>query len=187
MRLTDRQIATYAMSAGFYGAKNVIAVAVCLAESGGDPDMLYRNTDARRTVDRGLMQINSHWHSEVTDEEALDPATAMREAYRISRRGEDWRPWSAFKNDKHLAFLQRAERALALGPAIPLSRYLKRGVYGDDVARLQHFIGDLTVDGDFGPKTHVAVLKLQARNYLDTDGIVGRRTAEAIGWVWTKP
>lgn len=54
-------------------------------------------------------------------------------------------------------------------------RTLRKGMTGDDVAKMQKAIG-ATADGDFGPGTLVAVKKWQKLNGLVADGIVGPAT-----------
>ena len=79
---------------------------------------------------------------------------------------------------------RRWEEALAiLGGKVPVSkpttstavRTLRKGMKGDDVAKMQKAIG-VGADGDFGPGTLVAVKKWQKRNGLVADGIVGPAT-----------
>ena len=55
------------------------------------------------------------------------------------------------------------------------SRTLRRGMKGDDVARMQKALG-VAADGDFGPSTLSVVKKWQRANGLEPDGIVGPRT-----------
>lgn len=97
-RLTAGQIAGYAYAAGFRGTALRNAVAVALAESGGNPAAVGTNSDQWRSRDRGLWQINSHWHPEVSDAAAFNPATAAVAAYRISSHGTSWSAWSTWKN-----------------------------------------------------------------------------------------
>ena len=59
-------------------------------------------------------------------------------------------------------------------------RTLRKGMNGPDVKSLQQLLfakgyscGSTCDDGDFGDKTEQAVLKFQADNDLDKDGIVG--------------
>jgi hypothetical protein len=59
------QVAQLAQQAGFSGNDWVIAVAVAEAESAGWTHARLINTDC--SVDRGLWQINSFWHGEVSD------------------------------------------------------------------------------------------------------------------------
>lgn len=63
---------------------------------------------------------------------------------------------------------------------------LREGSQGDDVALLQKKLMEKgfspgAADGDFGPGTEAAVLAFQQSRRLLADGIVGRRTAEALG------
>lgn len=67
------------------------AVAVALAESGGNCKAQDHNSDS---VDRGLWQINSKWHSEVSDSCAYECICNAEQAVRISNKGTDWTPWS---------------------------------------------------------------------------------------------
>ena len=71
---------------------------------------------------------------------------------------------------------------------------LKKGSKGDDVKELQKLL-NITVDGDFGPATELAVMRFQAQQGLKTDGIVGPKTWSKIqsrnsgkqntnGYVW---
>ncbi len=69
-------------------------------------------------------------------------------------------------------------------PPVPVGLYadvlLYRGSQGPQVAQLQRQLG-VTVDGDFGPQTEVAVRAFQRRTPgLKVDGIVGPATAAAL-------
>ena len=60
---------------------------------------------------------------------------------------------------------------------------------GEDVMKIQKKINkvmkcDLDVDGEYGPKTAAEVVRFQAKKKLTPDGIVGRKTAEALGFYW---
>lgn len=57
---------------------------------------------------------------------------------------------------------------------------LRLGVKGKQVAMLQEYLS-LKVDGDFGPKTELAVKQWQKVHGLKTDGIVGPKTWDAMG------
>ena len=57
---------------------------------------------------------------------------------------------------------------------------LKLGSKGDQVKTLQRFL-KLNDDGDFGPKTDVAVKAWQSANGLTADGVVGPKTWDAMG------
>jgi Putative peptidoglycan binding domain len=61
---------------------------------------------------------------------------------------------------------------------------LKPGDTGAQVKTLQHALTTLgypvTADGDYGPATEAAVVKFQAANKLDQDGVVGPQTLAAL-------
>lgn len=112
-KISDMAIAQAALAAGFAaGTPATTAVAVALAESGGNTTARNRNSDG--SVDRGLWQINSKWHPEVSDAQADNPATAAQAAFRISGSGRNWRPWAAFTRGAHTAFMVRANQAVTL-------------------------------------------------------------------------
>lgn len=113
--LSAAQIAAVAAGAGFHGTGLRNAVAVALAESGGRTNAVGVNSDRYRSRDRGLWQINDHWHPEVSDAAAFDPARAAAAAYRISAGGSNWSAWSTWKNGSAQAQFGRAQ--LAIGKA----------------------------------------------------------------------
>ena len=57
---------------------------------------------------------------------------------------------------------------------------LKKGSTGRAVKCLQIMLGDVTVDGDFGPKTEGAVKTFQKAHGLAQDGVVGVKTWNAL-------
>jgi putative chitinase len=64
---------------------------------------------------------------------------------------------------------------------------LKEGSRGDDVLALQRKLVEKgfspgALDGDFGPGTEAAVLAFQQGEGLLADGVVGPRTAAALGF-----
>ena len=69
-----------------------------------------------------------------------------------------------------------------------LTRILKKGKAGEDVKELQRTLGGLSVDGIFGDKTKNKVKSFQKSfqksKGLYQDGIVGKNTAHALGWLW---
>jgi Lysozyme like domain len=96
VQLNREQVRSTAYAAGFRGEGLAIAIAICYAESGGV-------TDARNpqpgNVDRGLWQISSRWHPEVTDAQADFPLSCAKAAYAISSNGTNWHPWSTWHQD----------------------------------------------------------------------------------------
>ena len=55
----------------------------------------------------------------------------------------------------------------------------KKGSRGDEVKQIQLALG-LKADGIFGTKTEKAVIKFQKENGLYPDGIVGKKTLDAL-------
>lgn len=128
--LSDVQIGATLYKAGFRANGLRTGIAVVLAESGGVTTA--RNTEGntpRGSVDRGLWQINSFWHPEVSDAAAYDPLRASKAAYRISGMGRNFGAWSAYGNGTPSApfakFKPRAAKAveqlIKQGYKIPLS------------------------------------------------------------------
>lgn len=67
--------------------------------------------------------------------------------------------------------------------------YTNPMMQGDDVKELQIRLNELDyncgiADGYFGKKTDIAVRNFQTDKGLTVDGIVGRKTAEALGFKW---
>ena len=78
---TAVQIAQFAQQAGFTGNDWTISVAIAEAESSGWTRATLVDSDC--SVDRGLWQINSYWHSEVSDACAFDPTCAAQATHTI--------------------------------------------------------------------------------------------------------
>lgn len=57
---------------------------------------------------------------------------------------------------------------------------IQRGSKGKAVMILQIILGDLKVDGSFGPATQAATLAFQKKHGLEADGIVGPKTWRAL-------
>lgn len=126
--LSDSQIAGFASGAGFSGNALITAIAVALAESGGDPSAKGFNQSANgavTSVDRGLWQINSVYHAEVSDSCAYSPSCAAAAAFRISSSGRDFTPWTTYTSGRYRTFTGRAQAAAASSgagasaPALP--------------------------------------------------------------------
>ncbi|MFC4858029.1 transglycosylase SLT domain-containing protein [Actinophytocola glycyrrhizae] len=120
-KLSPAQIAEYAHGAGFRGEDLTVAVAVALAESGGD-------TKAHNPVppddSYGLWQINMIGalgpdRRERFDlggnRELFDPEENAKAAWAISGRGNSFQPWTAYTSgayERHLDDARRGVRAL---------------------------------------------------------------------------
>lgn len=116
--LSDAALAQLVVSQGF--PQPDVAMAIILAESGGDPNATNTLGNTPPSTDRGLWQFNSHWHPEVSDTCAFDPVCATKAAFKVSAGGTDFHQWSSFKAGTHTKFLARAQAAIAaLNPAPP--------------------------------------------------------------------
>jgi hypothetical protein len=104
-RLGVAKIGQIAAQAGFSGEGLAIAIAVALAESGGDP--LATDHDRDGTVDRGLWQINSV-HTAYSAACDYAPFCAAGAAYQISNGGRDWSPWVTYQRGEEIAYLPAA-------------------------------------------------------------------------------
>ena len=67
--------------------------------------------------------------------------------------------------------------------------YTNPMMHGDDVGLLQIKLNGLdyncgTADGYFGKKTEMAVKNFQSDQGLTVDGVVGKKTGEALGFIW---
>ncbi|MEV4871414.1 hypothetical protein [Streptomyces syringium] len=101
-------------NAGWRGEALEIAVAVALAESSCNPSAFNRTGNTPNTsTDRGLWQINDHWHAEVDDACAYDAQCNANQAYRISNQGKNWQPWSTYVMGHHRRHMDVARAAVA--------------------------------------------------------------------------
>lgn len=120
-KLTDNQIALVALIA-LMGRRNaaVTAVAVALAESGGNSGAENVNNDGSKDI--GLWQINSVHKSNPQivallagrdfDDAMRDPQVNAGAMALISSQGTNWKPWVAFTNGSYEAFANRASSAV---------------------------------------------------------------------------
>ncbi|GHH42873.1 type VII secretion target [Lentzea cavernae] len=159
-KLSPEQIAQHARAAGFEGEGLTIAIAVALAESGGDP----RAHNARPPDDSyGLWQINMlggmgperrRQHGLDSNRELFDPRVNAKVANSLSKDGKSWTPWSTYTNGAYRKYLDVAREA-ARGSRTParlgggggrdgftvdpaaLDRYVKQGRdIADDLASI---------------------------------------------------
>lgn len=186
MRIPDRLIAIYAIAAGFAGDDVAIAVAVALAESGGNPYAV--NVNVNHSVDHGVWQINDINADALHLGDWRDPATNARMA-RIVWKRQGWQGWATYNSGAYEQFMGRGKTAAAIAhePSVILYRYLRVTEpyeQGSDVAAVQRLVGAVPVDGIYGPITEGYVKKWQKSHCLAVDGIVGPRFADAAGWKW---
>jgi lysozyme-like protein len=94
----------------------VVAVAVGMAESYCRKDAVGHNPPTGGcpdgSDDRGLWQINSCYHAEVSDHCAFKPTCNARATKHISDHGKDWSPWSAFDSGAYRQYLEVARQAV---------------------------------------------------------------------------
>lgn len=113
--VSDAVIASAARAAGFPTADLATAVAVALAESGGNATATNKNTNG--TTDYGLWQINSIHTADLAAGNWQDPASNARMAFAVyTRAGRKWTPWYAWRDGKHLPFLPRGAAAAGTTP-----------------------------------------------------------------------
>ena len=116
-KLTDAQIAGAAKAAGFSGANLAKAVAIALAESGG-------NAEAHNAVppdnSYGLWQINMlgsmgparrKQFGLKSNEDLYNPTTNAKAAYSIASGGKNFGPWSTYGSGAYLRYMSRANKA----------------------------------------------------------------------------
>src|SRR2546430_7007617 len=107
--LSTVRVAQLAQQAGFSGNDWVVSVAVAEAESPGWTRARLIDTDC--SVDRGLWQINSFWHGEVSDACAFDPTCNAQGAHTIWANG-GWTQWTTFTNGAYQSHLAEAQAAV---------------------------------------------------------------------------
>jgi len=102
-----------AQRAGLATGALAMAGAVAEAESRGDVRAACENTDAWRSHDRGLWQINDHYHPEVSDAAAFTVDGNAAAMARISSDGADWGQWNAYTSGSYQGFLRAAQDVVA--------------------------------------------------------------------------
>lgn len=125
-KLSDAELSRVVQAAFLTADKGEIdtAVAIALAESGGDPNA--HNSNKNGSEDFGLFQINSVHDGSLWDKGTLDRATgkvkaggkekslydpafnAACAAVLYAKRGNKFTDWSAYKNGSYKKFLNRS-------------------------------------------------------------------------------
>ena len=100
--LSLRELRALTRKVGFVRPR--VAAAIAMAESSGRVRAVGRNRKPR-SIDRGLFQINSRWHLEVSNACAFDARCNAEAAYRISEGGRDWRQWTTWHSGAYRAYL----------------------------------------------------------------------------------
>lgn len=111
-KLSAQDLAHLAANAGFSGEDLIIAVAVALAESGGDTSAYNPEVKAGTPTGQGsfgLWQIYLKAHPEFQSWNLYDPHQNVVAAFRVySNSGRSFSPWSTFQNGAYLAYVNNA-------------------------------------------------------------------------------
>lgn len=118
MALSDTQIAQAAAAGGFTGNDQIIAVAVGLAESGGNASATHHNSNG--TIDYGLMQINSVHSALIASGTWSNPNDNMRMAKSV-KDSSGWKAWTTFSTGAYLVYYSRAAAAVKKAGNAPAS------------------------------------------------------------------
>ena len=112
--MTISDIITVAQNAGFTGEDLVTAVAVAMAESGGNPTALGDIGIGQGSF--GLWQINSKYHPEFGPDftTLYDPQTNANAAYSIYVAAGGFSPWSTFKSGSYQSFISSVLSAVVI-------------------------------------------------------------------------
>jgi murein DD-endopeptidase MepM/ murein hydrolase activator NlpD len=95
--LTVSQAYYYAGQAGFNTNAQKIIVAIAQAESGLDTlRNSPPNNDQWHSIDRGILQINNHWHAEYSDSCCHDAQCSFNAAFVISSSGTNFDAWTTY-------------------------------------------------------------------------------------------
>lgn len=129
-KLTPQQIAGVAKAAGFPDSELATAVAVALAESGGNPEAV--NTANRNgSVDHGLFQINTVHGPLLSQGNKYNALDNARMAFTVWKRsGGSWKPWATYNSGRYLAFKPQG----TLGAAAPVLPGAVAGATGGGTA-----------------------------------------------------
>jgi hypothetical protein len=107
-------VAQLVKNAGVPCTGDRIAVATAVARAESSFRAWITNTAGNtHGTDRGLFQINSYWHPEVSEACALSASCNTRAAVRISKTATKWSEWWSWKNGKHLPFMTSSRAAQA--------------------------------------------------------------------------
>lgn len=102
-RLTADDLRALAASVGLSGERQRIAVAVALAESGGNTAAIG---DGGKSI--GLWQIHTGFHPQYDRGALMTPSGNAKAMMAISGGGTNWQPWSVYKNGTYKQYLNQA-------------------------------------------------------------------------------
>lgn len=131
MRLSPNEIAHVVLQYWTVPADQRIAVAVCLAESSGETDVMARSTSGAHLGQRahGLWQISNKFHPEkLTEGDWRDPYDNGRMAYNVwLAAGKSFKPWAVFNGatPAYQQYLPDADCALLAPWPAPRSQLVR--------------------------------------------------------------
>lgn len=124
-KYTPEEIKKILVQAGIPVKDHALMIAIAMAESSGNPDAIG---DKDLVNDKwgesiGLFQIRSLKDPNAyggadrlrVKEELFDPVQNAKVAYEISKKGQDWTPWSTFTNDAYKKYLPEGSQELSAG------------------------------------------------------------------------
>ena len=179
---------------------DAVAVAVALAESGGHSAVWaqvdHPESKAHGSWDRGIFQINSYWHAEVSDAACVSPDACADAAWRISGGFLNWQPWNSYVSGSYGAHLDAAKAAVARHAKPSWWREwwdrpkpsIRMCAQGWDVTYLQDVLRIavsqyVATTGTFDGATDKGVRNVQAFFRLTVDGVVGAQTWPVIDYL----
>jgi Lysozyme like domain len=117
MRLSPHEIAYVVKTVPWAIPEQRIAIAVALAESGGDTDIIARSETGASigNRDHGLWQISGRWHGEKLQRSLnwRNPYENAKIAYEIFlASNRTWTPWAVFNSKAYEKYLPDADIAM---------------------------------------------------------------------------
>lgn len=153
MKVSDSDIASYARGAGLTGNNVAIAVAVALAESGGEstshnplpPDDSYGLWQINMLGSMGPSRRRQFGITQNTD--LYDPAVNARAMSIISGQGTNWSPWSTYTSGKYRIFLPRGQAVANSGNATASPQVTTASLTIPDLSGISNFVAFFTNPG----------------------------------------
>lgn len=124
MILSIAQLVQLAANAGFTGDDLATAVAIAMAESGGNPDAYNAETAANTPQGQGsygLWQIYLKAHPEFAGENLYDPQTNADAAFSIYSNAGGFSPWATYTGGEYLAELGAADAQISPSDSLSTS------------------------------------------------------------------
>jgi hypothetical protein len=115
VKYNAQQIAQFASNAGFSGQDLTTAVAIALAESGGNPKAHGDTNIGSGTGSFGLWQINADSHPQFAPNFTVlyDPTVNANAAFQTyANAGNSFSPWSTYNDGRYSAFMDEAAQAV---------------------------------------------------------------------------